>query len=232
VKVDGALSKSPGPNGFNGFDAVGVRAPELSVTGHEVCWPYVAAWFAGKRAKGLLLCSVKKGLLPLWFTTELVAVRSTNWPKEESSQREVSGEKMPWVLVVGDMMVGVSRMLESNAALSSKEKVEGFRSTELSVDDGRWKSMGCVLFWNESMPDSCIPKYRCSRETGGVYCSFGYGGVGGDSPSDRNEQDGRSTTAKVRAASLNARPKTSDGKKGPVATRRRRRTGSRAGWWW
>lgn len=68
------------------------------------------AWLAGRRAKGLLLCSVKKGLLPLWLTTELVAVRSMNWPNAESSQGDVSGEKMPCVLVVGNMMVGVSRM--------------------------------------------------------------------------------------------------------------------------
>ena len=92
-----------------------------------------------------MLCSVKKGLLPLWLTTELVAVRSTNWPKVESSHREVSGEKMPWVLVVGDIKVGVSKMWESRPALSSKEKAEGLRSTELSVDGGRWKSIWCVL---------------------------------------------------------------------------------------
>jgi hypothetical protein len=79
---------------------------------------------------------VKKGLLPLWLTTELEAVRSTNWPAEKSSQMEVSGEKMPWVLVVGDMRTGVSKMLESSVLLSSKENVDGFRSTELSVDDG------------------------------------------------------------------------------------------------
>lgn len=144
--MDGAESKSPEPKGFNGLGAVGVREPELSATGHEVCWPYVAAWFAGRRAKGLLLCSVKKGLLPFWLTTELVAVRSTNWPKEESSQREVSGEKMPWVLVVGDMMVGVSRMVGSRAAPSSKEKVEALRSIEPRVEEGRWKSMAWELW--------------------------------------------------------------------------------------
>jgi hypothetical protein len=71
---------------------------------------------------------VKKGLLPFVLTTELVAVRSTNWPVLKSSQMEVSGEKMPWVLVVGDMRTGVSRMLESSVELSSKLKVEGFRS--------------------------------------------------------------------------------------------------------
>jgi hypothetical protein len=89
---------------------------------------------------------VKKGLLPFWLTTELVAVRSTNWPKEESSQREVSGEKMPWVLVVGDISVGVSKMPESRPALSSNEKVEGFRSSEWTVDEGRWKSIVCDIF--------------------------------------------------------------------------------------
>jgi hypothetical protein len=115
--------------------AVGVLEPELSVTGHD-CWPYVAAWLGGNRAKGLLLCSVKKGLLPLVLTTELVAVRSTNCPVEKSSQIDVSGEKIPWVLVVGDIRTGVSRMLESSVALSSKEKAEGFRSIELSVDEG------------------------------------------------------------------------------------------------
>jgi len=84
---------------------------------------------------------VKKGLLPLVLTTELVAVLSTNWPAEKSSQMEVSGEKIPWVLVVGDMRTGVSKMPESSVELSSKEKTEGFRSTELSVDDGLRKSM-------------------------------------------------------------------------------------------
>lgn len=79
---------------------------------------------------------MKKGLLPLVLTTELVAVRSTNWPFEKSSQIEVSGEKMPWVLVVGDMRTGVSRMLESRVALSSKEKAEGFLSREFSVEFG------------------------------------------------------------------------------------------------
>jgi hypothetical protein len=49
---------------------------------------------------------------------------------------EVSGEKMPWVLVVGDMRTGVSRMLESRVALSSKEKAEGFLSREFSVEFG------------------------------------------------------------------------------------------------
>jgi hypothetical protein len=88
----------------------------------------VAAWFAGSRAKGLLLCSVKNGLLALWLTTELFAVLSTNWPNEESSHMEVSGEKIPCVLVVGDMSVGVSRMWESSAVVSSKEKVEDLRS--------------------------------------------------------------------------------------------------------
>lgn len=88
----------------------------------------MAAWFGGRRANGLLLCSVKKGLLPFVLTTELLAVRSTNWPVEKSSQMDVSGEKMPWVLVVGDMRVGVSRMPESSVALSSKLKAEGFRS--------------------------------------------------------------------------------------------------------
>ena len=86
----------------------------------------------------MLLCSEKKGLLPLVLTTELVAVRSTKWPVEKSSQMDVSGEKMPWVLVVGDMRTGVSRMLESSVVLSSNEKVEGFRSMEeLMVDEGR-----------------------------------------------------------------------------------------------
>lgn len=80
--------------------------------------------------------------MPLELTTELVAVRSTKWLAEKSSQMDVSGEKMPWVLVVGDMRTGVSRMPESRVELSSKEKTEGFRSTELRVDDGLWwKSM-------------------------------------------------------------------------------------------
>ena len=77
---------------------------------------------------------MKKGLLPFVLTTELVAVRSTNCEAEKSSQMDVSGEKMPWLLVEGDMRTGVSRMVESRVALSSKEKAEGFRSRE-------WKSM-------------------------------------------------------------------------------------------
>ena len=131
--------KSPGPKGFEDFGAVGVRMPELSM-GHD-CWPYVAAWLGGRRAKGLLLCSVKKGLLTLELTTELVAVRSTNWFCEKSSQMEASGEKMPWVEVVGDIKVGVSRMAWSRVCWSSKEKALGFRSLLDSVDDGLWKSM-------------------------------------------------------------------------------------------
>jgi hypothetical protein len=103
----------------------------------------VAAWLAGRRAKGLLLCSVKKGLLPFVLTTELLAVRSTNWPALKSSQMEVSGEKMPWVLVVGDMRTGVSRMLASRVALSSKLKAEGLRS------------MWCGLEEEKSMAGSC-----------------------------------------------------------------------------
>lgn len=122
--------------------AVGVLEPELSVIGHDCC-PYVAAWLGGSRANGLLLCSVKKGLLPLVLTTELEAVRSTNWPAEKSSQMDVSGEKMPWVLVVGDMRTGVSRMLESKVALSSKEKTEGFRSAALKVDEEKSMAGSC-----------------------------------------------------------------------------------------
>ena len=40
------------------------------------------------------------------------------------------------MLVVGDMMVGVSSMLASSAEPSSKENMEGFRSTVLSVEEG------------------------------------------------------------------------------------------------
>lgn len=98
----------------------------------------MAAWLGGRRAKGLLLCSVKKGLLPFVWTTELVAVRSMNWPLLKSSQMEVLGEKMPWVLVVGDMRTGVSRMFESSVVLSSKEKAEGFRSMWVMLEAERW----------------------------------------------------------------------------------------------
>lgn len=96
--------------------------------------------------KGLLFCS-KKGLLLL----ELVeALWSTNGPEtagKSSTKKELSGEKMPWVLLVGDMMLGVSRMVESKVELSSKEKVEGFLSIE-SVEEGRWKSM---WWWAKSI---------------------------------------------------------------------------------
>jgi len=90
-----------------------------------------------RRAKGLLLCSVKKGLLALELTTELVAVRSTNWCCEKSSQMEASGEKMPWVEVEGDMRVEVSR---SRLCWSSKaaKALWGFRSLLDSVDEGLW----------------------------------------------------------------------------------------------
>ena len=116
---------------------MGVREPELSESGHaDGCWPYVAAWVAGRRVKGLLFCS-KKGLVLL-----LVEVRSAKGPVGKSSQRDVSGENMPWVLLVGDMMLGVSKMLESKVTLSSKEKVDGLRSTE-RVEEGRWKSICC-----------------------------------------------------------------------------------------
>jgi hypothetical protein len=51
------------------------------------------------------------------------------------------------------MTPGVSRMLESSVELSSSEKMEGLRSMEDSVDEGRWKSMWWELE-KESMAGS------------------------------------------------------------------------------
>lgn len=65
-----------------------------------------------------------------------------NWGNAESSQLDVSGEKMPCVLVVGDISVGVSRKAESSDA-SSNAKADCFRSSWFTVDEGRWKSMMC-----------------------------------------------------------------------------------------
>lgn len=72
------------------------------------------------------------------------------WCEKSVSQMELSGEKMPCVLVVGDMRTGVSRIWPSRVETSSK-KTLGLRSVALRELSGRWKSMGWVA--EKSMAD-------------------------------------------------------------------------------
>jgi len=104
--------------------------------------PYVAAWVAGRRVKGVVLLG-RKGWCCCWWKFDQQRPGRKVLPERRVRRKHALGA------VGGDMMLGVSRMLESKVTLSSKEKSgrlavarRGWRKKK-KWKKGRWKSICC-----------------------------------------------------------------------------------------